>query len=209
MIGVMSLAGWSDAPLVGAVLAALGFVGKLLVDQFMQWRTTQQARQASLVRLQSLLLASRRVFELQADLRDPLCDEFEAAEPTLAGQPYDEVLARGYKSATEEQKLRHGLIRQYTISALRPLNKAMSDWLAADAYYKLSTHEGDLGNLSLCLRTLDAHLILWLAKYDYWIPDRPERALVYMADENRHGAGFPGEIDLHVARLTGGTLKKA
>ena len=198
---------WTHAPIIGAIVAALGFVGKLLVDQFMEWRKTVRARQASLVRLQSLLLASQRVFFLQTKARNALCAEFEATDPSLARLPFDEVLARGYASATENQKMAHGLIRQYTISAVRPLNRAMSDWLAADDYYKLGTHTGDLKALSLSLRTLDAHLILWQAKYDHWIPDRPERALVYMADENEHGAGFPTGIEDLVGRLAGGTIK--
>jgi hypothetical protein len=198
---------WSDATVLGAVFAALGFVGKLLVDELMQWRKTVRARQASLVRLQSLLLASRRVFELQAELRDRLCDELTATQRDLPATSYDEILSRGYARATEEQKLLHGLIRQYTISALKPLNRLMCDWLLADDYYKLANHKGDLAELALHLRTLDAHLILWLAKYDHWIPNHPEHALVYMADENMHGAGFPNGIDLLVGRLTGGTIK--
>ena len=192
---------------VGAVIAALGFVGKLVVEEFMLSLKLVRARKAALVRLQSLLLASKRVFQLQADQRDLLCDAFIAGDPALGDLPFDEVLARGYKSATEHQKMSHGLIRQYTVSAMRPLNRAMSDWLASDEYYKLNTHKGELGKLALALRTLDAHLVLWHAKYDYWIPDKPERALVYMADENEHGAGFPFGIDTLVERLAGGTSK--
>ena len=198
---------WSDGPIIGAVVAALGFVGKLLVDELMQWRKAVRARQASLVRLQSLLLASRRVFELQAELRDRLCDELQTTQRDLPASSYDEMLSRGYARASDDQKLLHGLIRQYTISGLRPLNKLMCDWLLADDYYKLASHKGDLGELALHLRTLDAHLILWLSKYDHWIPDHPEHALVYMADENMHGAGFPNGIDRLVERLTGGTIK--
>ena len=201
----------TDGPLVGAligaVLAALGYVGKVLADQLLAWQATQRARQASLVRLQSLLLASRRVFELQAEQRNQLSAAFEAQQPALAGRPYDEVLAEGFAAATPAQKMQHGLIRQYTISAMRPLNKAMSDWLAADDYYKLARHSADLAKLALALRTLDAHLVLWHAKYDFWIADRPERALVYMADENAHGAGFPAGIDPLVERLAGGTQR--
>ena len=42
---------------------------------------------------------------------------------------------------------------------------------------------------------LQTHLILWNAKYDIWITDHPERALVYMVDEQAHGIGFPSGID--------------
>jgi hypothetical protein len=43
-----------------------------------------------------------------------------------------------------------------------------------------------------------------MAKFEYWIPDKPERALVFMADENEHGIGFPLGIDDLVASLAGG-----
>ena len=36
--------------------------------------------------------------------------------------------------------------------------------------------------------------MLWHAKYEAWIPNHPEHALVYMADEKHHGLGFPGAI---------------
>jgi len=46
---------------------------------------------------------------------------------------------------------------------------------------------------------LQTHLILWNAKYDIWITDHPERALVHMVDEQAHGIGFPSGIDEAVA----------
>ena len=90
-----------------------------------------------------------------------------------------------------------------------PLNQAMLEWLNEDTYYKLNTHKGPLNDLSLALRTLEAHLILWRAKYQFWIPDKPERALVYMNDERRHGVGFPDGLDNLVKSLTGGTQQQA
>ena len=45
------------------------------------------------------------------------------------------------------------------------------------------------------LNTLDAHLLLWLAKYETWIPEHPDNALVYLADEEQHGVPFPHGIE--------------
>jgi len=199
---------WISAPLLAAAIAALGFVAKLLIDAGLEWRQSVRVREARLVHLQSLLLASKRVFDLQCEIRDPLCDEFVAKDPNLDGSPYDEILARGFLIADATQKMTHGLIRQYTISAMRPLNESMLDWLAADNYYKLGSRKASLKSLAMALRTLEAHLILWRAKYEFWIPDKPERALVYMADEREHGAGFPTGIEDLVERLTGGTLRE-
>jgi hypothetical protein len=39
------------------------------------------------------------------------------------------------------------------------------------------------------------HLRLWHAKYEAWIPGHPRHALVYLADEEQHGIGFPGGLD--------------
>jgi len=51
---------------------------------------------------------------------------------------------------------------------------------------------------------LQAHLLLWLAKYEIWIPASPEHALVYLADEKEHGVGFPRGLD----ELVDATLKR-
>ena len=147
---------WIGGPILAAIIAALGYVANLAVNTWLQWHRSIRERQARLVVLQSLLLASRRVFELQAALRDRLCEEFEQKDSKLVGLPYDEMLALGYPAADPHQKLVHGLIRQYTISAMRPLNQSMLEWLAADTYYKVNAHKGRLKDLSLALRTLEA-----------------------------------------------------
>ena len=40
---------------------------------------------------------------------------------------------------------------------------------------------------------------MWLAKYEAWIPGHPEHALVYVNDEQKHGVGFPRELDAALA----------
>jgi hypothetical protein len=79
----------------------------------------------------------------------------------------------------------------------------MIDWLASDTYFKGRTGKGTVADLARELQTLEAHLLLWRAKYDFWIPGRPERAIVFMADEREHGIGFPTGIEVLIARLTG------
>ena len=39
----------------------------------------------------------------------------------------------------------------------------------------------------------------WHAKYEALLPSMPEHALVYLADEEKHGIGFPTGIDKIVA----------
>ena len=92
------------------------------------------------------------------------------------------------------------------MNALRPTTQALSEWLRRDTFYK--SHEpGDRrrGRLAQVLATLDAHLTLWHAKYEAWIPEEPAHALVYLADESKHGLGFPTGLDEEVARALGWT----
>jgi hypothetical protein len=194
---------WFRTPLIAAIIAALGYVAKLAIEELSRWRSIGRERRSNLVALQSLLLASKRVFEIQNELVRRLSNEIEATHPDLTG-PYDEILASAYTRMDERQKLIHGLIRAYTMNAMRPLNLAMIDWLARDTHFKGSTDD-----LASNLQTLEAHLLLWRAKYEFWIPDKPERAFVYMLDESEHGIGFPMGIEGLIERVTGGPIRRS
>lgn len=182
----------------GAVLACLGYCGKLIVELAQRTLDKRSMRMSRLVELQSLLLASRSVYRAQVVLRNKLSPEIKNSNPNLRGRPYDEVLAEGYRSLSDRQKLDHGLIRSYTIKALLPLNNSMAEWLTKDDFFK--SLPDDLGS---ALRTLEAHLVLWRAKYEFSIPDKPERALVYLADERNQGVGFPKGIEKLLLKKTG------
>lgn len=156
------------------------------------------ARESSLVKLQSLLSASSSVLIAQRSIIVPLYDELVGVDLTLKGLSYDEVLARAYPRMSDPQRLQHGLIRAYTRNAMHKLNSDMLKWLANDTYYVRGNSQ-----LGLALRQLEAHLVTWLAKYEFWIPGKPERAVVYLADELRHGVGFPKGLDELVQAKTG------
>jgi hypothetical protein len=119
---------WLRTPLLAALLAALGYVAKLLIEEFTKWRLRRDERQSKLVALQSLLLASRRVYEIQNDLIRKLYGEIrlsgtgKLSEETAS---YDEFLATAYPEMQEPHKRMHGLIRATT--AVRPLNLAILD----------------------------------------------------------------------------------
>jgi hypothetical protein len=201
---------WLRTPLLAALLAALGYVAKLLIEEFTKWRLRRDERQSKLVALQSLLLASRRVYEIQNDLIRKLHGEIllsGTGKQLGETASYDEFLATAYPEMEERHKRMHGLIRAYTTTAVRPLNLAILDWLNADTYFKGQSRPGSGDDLASNLQTLEAHLVLWKAKYDFWIPDHPERAFVYMADENEHGVGFPVGIEKIIAKRTGGPFK--
>jgi hypothetical protein len=89
-----------------------------------------------------------------------------------------------------------------TINALYPTNLAMMEWLKNDSYFKASRRKtGPYRDLAQNLAELDVHLLLWRAKYEAWIPNSPQHALVYMADENAHGVRFPTDLDHIIAKV--------
>jgi len=63
-----------------------------------------------------------------------------------------------------------------------------------------------LGKLAVFLAQLEAHLVLWVAKYEAWISDQPEHALVFLADEEKHGVGFPKNGVFILARILGHSM---
>jgi hypothetical protein len=118
---MLNLPVWLITPLIAAVIAALAYVSKLAIEGLFKWNATRRGRRAKLVALQSLLLASKIVFDIQNALVARLCKEIQKAHPEIDGT-YDRILAAGYKFLDERQKLEHGLIRNYTSNCLRPLN---------------------------------------------------------------------------------------
>jgi hypothetical protein len=101
-----------------------------------------------------------------------------------------------YHRFEPEQAELHSVIRAYTEHALYPINGAIAEWLRTDVQYRTirgkSHPEVQLAKL---LNDLDCHLTLWLAKHDGWLPGRPDHALVYLVDEQKHGLGFPEGLD--------------
>ncbi len=185
---------WFGSALLGGVIAAIGYVAKSLIELYIQWHTRKRERRAQLVRLRSLLNASRVTFLIQNEHAQRLLGMLKERQPDLNDEGgYEQTFANAYPTFTSEEKELHAIIRGLTIHALRPANAAVTSWLESDTHYfvrnKLRRRLADeLGDL-------ETHLRLWAAKYEVWIEERPEHALVYLADEQRHGAGFPNQID--------------
>jgi hypothetical protein len=185
-----------------------------------------EERRTRLIKLHSLLRAGDAVFQTQVQLRNALNADLiatetrpyilpmgSAAEALLqqAGlqqevdsrgharpqEGYEARFAAAYPTLTDEQRELHSLIRAYTVHAMHPLNRAALDWLREDTYYKsLSNQQNALGEIARLLNHLEAHLVLWFAKYEVWIPNQEHHALVYLGDEKQHGIGFPkGPMD--------------
>ena len=85
----------------------------------------------------------------------------------------------------------------------------MKDLLKSDIRYRiLLIKRTSAAQLAARLNALDTHLMLWLAKYEAWIPDQPKHSLVYLADEERHGARFPAGIEALVEQVIAASFRR-
>jgi hypothetical protein len=189
---------WLDTTVAAAVIAALGYVGKLISDAFLSWRARRAARVASLVELHATLQATEAAFKNLNDLRGKLMKEIRSKQPDAAqkGRSADWIITRAYPEFDDDECDLHAVIRGYTEHALRPLNQSMLRWLERDTYYTTrGNREKDLGELATLLGKLRVHLLLWLAKYEAWIPSNEAHCLVFLGDEEKHGVPFPSQLD--------------
>ena len=194
---------WLSKTLWGAVIAALGYVGKLVSDSWLERQRSKRERRTHLIELQSLLRATKVSFVVQNQHARRLKSMLQEHTPGLdTGGGYDRAFAESWSAMVPKEKELHSLIRSITVNSLRPGNSALTAWLSRDSYFKAQYGKRNaLGALADKLAELQTHLILWHAKYEMWIPDHPEHSLVYLADEEDHGIGFPGDLDPTVAKV--------
>jgi hypothetical protein len=189
---------WLGTALLGAIIAALGYVAKLFLEYLGDLRSMKHTRRARLVELYSILLAGKAAYNVQCENRDRLLDTIIQRNPDVKakGIGFEKVFASVYPTMTEDEKSLHSIIRAITESTLYPLNESALNWLREDTYFKAITHKKiEKSQLVAYLIKLEAHLLLWFAKYKVWIPDHPEHSLVYLVDEEKHGVGFPVGIE--------------
>lgn len=194
---------WLGTAAFGAVIAALGYLAKTTIEFVTTVRRMHRERRAALVRLASLLRASGVAFEIQNVLAQRLLETIRQNHPDVDTEGgYERAISRAYPQLGEDEREMHAIVRGYTINALRPTNEKILEWLREDTYFKAGKGKRKLeADLAQKLGLLEAHLLLWLAKYEAWIPNHEHHALVYMADEQEHGLGFPTSIDQTVAQL--------
>jgi hypothetical protein len=187
---------WFGPAVLSAALAALGYVGRQVVDWLSSVRAQKAARRAKLAQLASQLRASWVAFSIQNDhakrLETLIRTNHRDAPDSSGG--YERLFASVYPNFTAEERELHDIIRTITVNTLRPTNQAVLEWLQQDTIFK-GQRRGTAGQLARKLSDLEAHLLLWHAKYETWIPQKPDHALVYMVDEQAHGLGFPVGLD--------------
>lgn len=197
--------GWLAGPAIGAAIAGVGYVGKLLIDAWSGVRRRRAAEVTRLIQLEALLDASRAAYHSQHDLRERLLTSLRTRCPDTfdrdRGAEWN--LQHHYERFDAEERDLHRLIRGYTEHALRSLNVDMLSWLNSDDAFRAGRATHGTDQLTGMLRQLHKHLLLWIAKYEVWIPGEPRHALVYLNDEQRHGVGFPKGIEDAVRSVIG------
>ena len=189
-----SLPEWIRPALLGGILAVMGYVGKGVAESLGRFRASKRRRRARLAELLARIRAGDVAWQVQCENRDKLEVLIGVRDPVLAAAKhgYDRLFALAFPSMPAPERELHEVIRAYTIHTLRPLNESLLAWLAADTDFRIRppgpSRRAKLGEY---LANLEAHLLLWQGKYAAWIPEHPERALVYLDDEARHGTPFP------------------
>ncbi|AMY08624.1 hypothetical protein LuPra_01828 [Luteitalea pratensis] len=198
MPDINTLPEWFGAAVIGGVIAALGYLAKLGVEAWEAWRHRRAERLRQLLELASLLHASYEAFHVQAQLVERLERMLSKTHPDVGPDQsgFERHFTDAFDNFTPDESDLHGFIRSMTKHSIRPLYQAMTEWLHADFTYRTARGaDGRRGRLASKLNQLDTHLRLWHAKYEAWIPGHPQHALVYLADEEQHGVGFPRGLD--------------
>lgn len=204
---IASLPDWLGTALIGAIIATITYVTKLIIGWNDERLEKQQKRRARLLELLSRLMAGRAIFLAQLSqvkllvksLKTRLPDEVEKYEG------YEAIFSEMFEVMELKEKNRHSIIRSTTIHGMKPLNDTLLSWVQSDTIYKTNrTKSGLQCDLAQALHQLETHLLMWQAKYSAWIPEHPNHALVYLADESKHGPAFPNKIDEIVEKSLGG-----
>ncbi len=186
---------------VTAAFAALAYLGNSVMERRQEKRKERAGLIAQLQGLAALLDASGALFRLQQEQVQALMRLLEKnhAKEIAGSEGYDEAMARCYLVMTEAERERHGVIRAYTEYSMRKINQVLSEWCSADRAFKSEiVATSRQRELAQELFALEIHLTLWHAKFESWIPGHPERALVYLDDEKKHGLGFPNAREVHI-----------
>ena len=83
MPDVNTLPEWFGAAVIGGVLAAVGYVAKLCVEAWTEWRRRREARLRQLLELASLLHASYEAFHVQGELVSRLEEMLSESHPEV------------------------------------------------------------------------------------------------------------------------------
>ncbi len=175
-------------------------------DRRQKIRELHMDRLASIIELSTLLTTSRIIFITQNKMAQKLVLPLmkQHGDKILDGMSINEILAKLYPKFTEDQIAQHKNIRAWSIHLMMPINQEIINWLENDTLFRttyISAKDSTKRLLANKLIELHAHLLLWKGKYNALIPEENSNAIVYLADEERHGIGFPGGLDELIQKM--------
>jgi hypothetical protein len=185
-----------EGALITASLTAGGFLIKSIIGAWKRSRAEERATLAEIQRFAALLKSSEVLFKVQIQqARDLLSELREKNAKIDEDAGYESNFTKLYEQFTPEERTAHSMIRSIT-DALAKVNAQMGEWLEKDTQFKTAAVDStDRDLLAEMLYQLEVHLHMWHAKYARWIPDNPAHAIVFLADEQNHGVGFPMGLD--------------
>ena len=195
---------WIVRTVIAAVFSVGGFLGQ---DIYSDWKKDKVIEKNTLHQLQVLsenLNESKSIFQSQNYMAQRLMQMLSENHPKEMPEEigYDETIYRMHEHFLPAEAELQAIIRSTTINSLRRVNQEMNSWLNTDNVFKKSNQPTkERESLAEQLRILELHLNQWNDKYEAVIPDDHRRSLVYLADEKKHGTGFPKGIKQLVEKV--------
>lgn len=197
---------WPDglfSALVAAAVSVVGFGLKELYDrhrkQQQEQRLAQQAAAESqqqavrtLTEFSHLLADSDAIASSHFQLRDRLIKTLPEAR--LPHETYNDWLARLHAAFSPQQLEMFQLLRSTTANSMRIQNQLLLDWANRHSAFTLFGPGLEEQAFDEELGKLRAHLRGWRDKFQSGFETNPRQSLVYLADENKLGTGFPQQL---------------
>ena len=199
-----SFSEWIVRTVIAAVFSAAGFLGQDIYSELKADKVLVENALAQLQILSSNLNESKSIFQSQNYMAQRLMQMLNENHPKVMPQAlgYDETFYRIHDYFLPAEAELQAIIRSTTINSMRRVNQEMSSWLNTDNVFKSSNQPSkQRESLAEKLRILELHLNQWNDKYEAVIPGDKRRSLVYLADEKKHGTGFPKGIEQVIEKV--------
>lgn len=201
---------WLLTTITTGLTAALGVAAKYAWDYGMEKKVLRKTRIAKLEKLKGLLNESHGLFKMQNKLVSRLALDVQtrmssSGSLTDTVNGYEAFFVQHYDTFTEVEKDNHSMIRATTLNSINRVNDEMLKWMEDSLDFKSNSvrclRKACGKELGEALTQLELHLNLWQDKFAIWMKNE-KHCVVYLADEEHHGVGFPKEIDTLVDTAT-------
>lgn len=198
----MNIPNWITEAISTGFAAFIGFVVKYGIDILKSKKQLNKDRIRKLEDLKGMLEESRNLFAMQNKLVKRLTNDVRTRlnqDESSVSRGYEHFLTENYDAMNEVEKDTHSIVRGTTMNSVNIVNEELQKWIANDKEFKINSvkklRESVFGiTFSRNLSQLELHLNLWRDKYTVWMKNE-KHCVVYLNDEDRHGASFPKGIE--------------